>query len=139
MKNLTRQNPRQLIVAQELINKVKSKCCGIKGNIRDGVKKLYKHTIYDNEYAKKMFLHKGNKVCINKIFSSVKKDWSYWDTNGGHCPFVIRQYKKAIFICHDMGQKLYVEIDGTTEVYQTVDPDGYDTWAFRFRIGKVKM
>ncbi|MDD5991171.1 MAG: hypothetical protein PUC34_07985, partial [Paludibacteraceae bacterium] len=32
MKNLTRQNPRQLIVAQELINKVKSKCCGIKVN-----------------------------------------------------------------------------------------------------------
>ena len=30
MKNLTRQNPRQLFVAQELINKVKSKCCGIK-------------------------------------------------------------------------------------------------------------
>ena len=29
-ENLTRQNPRQLIVAQELINKVKSKCCGIK-------------------------------------------------------------------------------------------------------------
>jgi hypothetical protein len=77
-------------------------------------------------------------VCINKIFSSVKKEWSYWDTNGGHCPFVIRQYKKAIFICHDMGQKLYVDIDGTTEVYQTVDPDGYDTWAFKFRIGKVK-
>lgn len=36
MKNLTRQNPRQLIVAQELINKVKSKCCGIKA-----YKKLY--------------------------------------------------------------------------------------------------
>ena len=31
MKNLTRQNPRQLIVAQELINKVKLLCCGIKG------------------------------------------------------------------------------------------------------------
>ena len=30
MKNLTRQNPEQLFVAQELINKVKSKCCGIK-------------------------------------------------------------------------------------------------------------
>ncbi|MDB1068138.1 DUF3332 family protein, partial [Phocaeicola vulgatus] len=25
------QNPEQLFVAQELINKVKSKCCGIKG------------------------------------------------------------------------------------------------------------
>ena len=38
MKNLTRQNPRQLIVAQELINKVKSKCCGIKGGqIKSGI------------------------------------------------------------------------------------------------------
>ena len=27
---LTWQNPEQLFVAQELINKVKSKCCGIK-------------------------------------------------------------------------------------------------------------
>ena len=32
MKNLTWQNPEQLFVAQELINKVKSKCCGIKDN-----------------------------------------------------------------------------------------------------------
>ena len=30
MKNLTWQNPERLFVAQELINKVKSKCCGIK-------------------------------------------------------------------------------------------------------------
>ena len=34
MKNLTRQNPEQLFVAQELINKVKSKCCGIKGYLK---------------------------------------------------------------------------------------------------------
>ena len=33
MKNLTWQNPEQLFVAQELINKVKSKCCGIKGKL----------------------------------------------------------------------------------------------------------
>ena len=33
MKNLTWQNPEQLFVAQVLINKVKSKCCGIKGNL----------------------------------------------------------------------------------------------------------
>jgi hypothetical protein len=32
VKNLTWQNPEQLFVAQELINKVKSKCCGIKVN-----------------------------------------------------------------------------------------------------------
>ena len=34
MKNLTWQNPEQLFVAQELINKVKSKCCGIKVPIK---------------------------------------------------------------------------------------------------------
>ena len=34
MKNLTWQNPEQLFVAQELINKVKSKCCGIKDEVR---------------------------------------------------------------------------------------------------------
>ena len=39
MKNLTWQNPEQLFVAQELINKVKSKCCGIK----DKYKYLYKY------------------------------------------------------------------------------------------------
>ena len=38
MKNLTWQNPEQLFVAQELINKVKSKCCGIK------VKLFLEHT-----------------------------------------------------------------------------------------------
>ena len=46
MKNLTWQNPEQLFVAQELINKVKSKCCGIKVNnvycilIRDDMPKF---------------------------------------------------------------------------------------------------
>ena len=41
MKNLTWQNPEQLFVAQVLINKVKSKCCGIK---------VYEHTVaYTNE------------------------------------------------------------------------------------------
>ena len=35
MKNLTWQNPEQLFVAQELINKVKSKCCGIKDKRKD--------------------------------------------------------------------------------------------------------
>ena len=38
MKNLTWQNPEQLFVAQELINKVKSKCCGIKGHYKSGDK-----------------------------------------------------------------------------------------------------
>ena len=35
MKNLTWQNTEQLFVAQVLINKVKSKCCGIKDSLRN--------------------------------------------------------------------------------------------------------
>lgn len=41
MKNLTWQNPEQLFVAQELINKVKSKCCGIKA--KDELLEVIKH------------------------------------------------------------------------------------------------
>ena len=57
MKFLTWQNPEQLFVAQELINKVKSKCCGIKDEINiiyDSTKRLYNspkrkdESLYDN-------------------------------------------------------------------------------------------
>ena len=37
---LTWQNPEQLFVAQELINKVKSKCCGIKERLVNEVEYL---------------------------------------------------------------------------------------------------
>ena len=104
-------------------------------HVRDGTKKNYCHKVENSEYAQKIFLYEGDRPCINKIFRSVKKDWHYTDTNGGNCPFVIRQYKKAIFICHYLGQKLYVDIDGTTEVYLSKDNDA---WAFKFRIGEVK-
>jgi predicted nucleotidyltransferase len=40
VKNLTWQNPEQLFVAQELINKVKSKCCGIKDVIQTELEQL---------------------------------------------------------------------------------------------------
>ena len=42
MKNLTWQNPEQLFVAQELINKVKSKCCGIKGDKKRTDERAYR-------------------------------------------------------------------------------------------------
>ena len=48
MKNLTWQNPEQLFVAQELINKVKSKCCGIKDIYKDNFKQLgFKQTDFN--------------------------------------------------------------------------------------------
>ena len=56
MKNLTWQNPEQLFVAQELINKVKSKCCGIKVEIGNPVypparRKLAEHGISCDGHA----------------------------------------------------------------------------------------
>ena len=51
MKNLTWQNPEQLFVAQELINKVKSKCCGIKGQYK-AIGFWFEHKSYsNNNYA----------------------------------------------------------------------------------------
>ena len=46
MKNLTWQNPEQLFVAQELINKVKSKCCGIK--VHEFIKEYFNSRKKDN-------------------------------------------------------------------------------------------
>ena len=51
MKNLTWQNPEQLFVAQELINKVKSKCCGIKDN------KFFIGINYDGSASNAIYAH----------------------------------------------------------------------------------
>ena len=70
MKNLTWQNPEQLFVAQELINKVKSKCCGIKVNKLKAVvclnltqmeKYLAEHLVD----CKSIFMRVGKRFIIN--------------------------------------------------------------------------
>ena len=70
MKNLTWQNPEQLFVAQELINKVKSKCCGIKDlyyvmeqltTLRSDVVQHLLETL-DNNRVKRMFLYMAEKA-----------------------------------------------------------------------------
>ena len=52
MNNLTWQNPEQLFVAQELINKVKSKCCGIKV-VKIPRSEAAPHMARDNKYYKR--------------------------------------------------------------------------------------
>lgn len=102
-------------------------------SIRDGELKTYKHCI-DDSNAKKLFLHKNGKPCINKAFANEEKEWSIYDTNGGHCPFVKRQYKKVTFRCTDMNRQLDAEIQGYTEIYINAD----HVWAFKFKILNVK-
>ena len=69
MKNLTWQNPEQLFVAQELINKVKSKCCGIKDEKikEDGKVAIYLAT--DSEEVKREMKERYG----DRIFCSGKK------------------------------------------------------------------
>ena len=78
MKNLTWQNPEQLFVAQVLINKVKSKCCGIKveseqlpilsswlnTQAQDNMNKVYQMMSW--------IYHNGGCVAINEIKRDVQ-------------------------------------------------------------------
>ena len=105
--------------------------------IKEGRKKRFMRKIHDNEDAKNIFQYTGDIICVNKIFKSVKQKWSYSDTNGGNCPFVIRRYKKVMFYCQYMEQRIYADIDGIIEPRTTYDDDGHEIWAFAFRIGKV--
>ena len=62
MKNLTWQNPEQLFVAQELINKVKSKCCGIKG-----------YLCWDKTAEKFVRFYPKKEIDLNEAFSLFKR------------------------------------------------------------------
>lgn len=100
--------------------------------LESGEMNTYKHSI-DAANKEQLFLHQEGKICINKVFRHLKKNWSIEDTNGGHCPFVQRQYKKVIFTCTDMRKKVEAEIVGYTEIYLNSD----NCWAFRFRIRRI--
>ena len=93
MKNLTWQNPEQLFVAQELINKVKSKCCGIKDKDKnlwigtnDGGLNLYNpitqrftsYTLQEDESARGI----GSNN-IKAVYVDEKKSLVYIGTHAG--------------------------------------------------------
>ena len=60
MKNLTWQNPEQLFVAQVLINKVKSKCCGIKVYIT--AKIIWNFLFYNTDFHEnRAHVHVGKR------------------------------------------------------------------------------
>ena len=78
MKILTWQNPGQLFVAQELINKVKSKCCGIevdavKNNEFDEDGSSWYSTVFihfiDNNTIERGMIYAHKKPQSNAAFS----------------------------------------------------------------------
>ena len=81
MKNLTWQNPEQLFVAQEFINKVKSKCCGIKEE--ESIAILQKATagtlalLGDNDYPYAVpisYLYADGRLYFHSALSGHKVD-----------------------------------------------------------------
>ena len=78
MKNLTWQNPEQLFVAQELINKVKSKCCGIKVIMEDVMNKIIRFNdsekLFRCPICKRKLKMVGNSLlCSNKHCFDISK------------------------------------------------------------------
>ena len=76
MKNLTWQNPEQLFVAQVLINKVKSKCCGIKAY---KVNHYYEHFTPNSKLVKEIVVDTRNLDCYRTfgIYKKVYKRYNY--------------------------------------------------------------
>jgi hypothetical protein len=108
-------------------------------SLLDGNLKSYRHTIYDVNYARKLFKHNGEEVCINEIYKSIKKKWNYWDMNDGNFPFIMRKYKKARFVCASYpGIIIEVDIVGDIIPYSAIDSDGYNTWAFKFKFNNIE-
>ena len=103
-------------------------------NIRDGIKKSYKHGITDSDYARKLLLHKNGILCTNSLYRSLKKKPNYRDMNDGNFPFIMRQYKKALFVNKDFYARIAVDIDGKIEPNITAD----NMWGFIFRFSNAK-
>ncbi len=100
--------------------------------IEAGELKNYGRTIQTLDDAKKIFLYDGERICVNKVYANLKKDWNFTDTNNGDCPFIIRQYDEVEFYCSKWDMYNLMKIDGRIDV--TLD-DRTQCWKFRFRIG----
>ena len=109
MKNLTWQNPEQLFVAQELINKVKSKCCGIKDNYIAENKHISVGDLDNNEktttaeilYSKILLAKAMGEFPIKKTISfhsSIRKakDFVAENSNDISLSDVIREFNEHI-------------------------------------------
>lgn len=94
---------------------------------------LGQSTIDELYLAKQFFAYNKDRICVQDTFKSIEKEWNYWESYEGHCPFVQRVYRKVTFYCASEDMYIDAEIDGHTEIY--LNKDGY--WAFEFRIGKI--
>lgn len=103
--------------------------------IYDGELKNYNHSIDNESLAALFFKYKHGSICVQDTFKSVKKDWNYWESYEGHCPFIQRVYRKVTFYSSSEDMYIEADIEGSTEIY--LNKEG--VWAFQFRIGKIHV
>ena len=107
-------------------------------NIKKGVKKRYHRAIGDRELAEKIFANKRGKWIVQKAFKDIKVKWDFLDDYNGHCPFVVRQYKKVIFEVSNHAFFIEADISGQIKVQPTKDAYDCECWGFEFFINNVK-
>lgn len=107
-------------------------------SFKKGVKKRCHRAIADRSLAEKIFMNKRGKWIVQKAFKDIDRKWDYRDNYNGHCPFVVRQYKKVIFDVEDYPYYLDADISGQIKTYPTRDSDGDECWGFEFFIKNVK-
>ena len=118
MKNLTWQNPEQLFVAQELINKVKSKCCGIKVFVKANAGAEDKYYIAGHVFRIISCLNQvlfacNNAYCINekkaiKLLETFEHKPEKYTEKVNH---IFEVLGISLFECYDMTEKLYNEVN----------------------------
>ena len=130
MKNLTWQNPEQLFVAQVLINKVKSKCCGIKVELTCFQDKSYEvaKSIIKNNNTRKPTYSEVEKAINN---TSLKKDFDN----------ILKQYdlKTSKIICGDSPIIIFRRTDLTDLGKRNYDRELGLSVLVRIRLDKLSL
>ncbi len=110
---------------------------GVKANKLDsivsGTTKRYARFIHDEQDARMIFKYENGKICVNKTFASLKKDWKYTDTNNGDCPFIVRKYKEVLFYNTTFSEEVIMKM--TTGIDITLDKTTKQ-WKFEFRFSE---
>ena len=100
--------------------------------IFDGEIKNFNRGI-DDQIADQLFIWEKGKLVVDEPFKSIKKDWHYWDSYEGHCPFIQRNYKNIRFESSTENMYFICEIDSKIEVRMNKS----NKWSIRFHISKV--
>ncbi len=105
---------------------------------KNGSKKRCHRAIADRSLAEKIFMNKRGRWIVQKAFKDIDCDWNYRDEYNGHCPFIVRQYKKVIFDVYDYPFFLEAEIAGQIKAKRTKDAEENECWGFEFFVKNVK-